>query len=78
MLLHSDQLPVVEKGLLAMKALQGTCSFSAESARLQVLVEQLERGLVEEETEVDDDYTNNLLEHCQTLLRYTRRKHSEL
>ena len=78
LLLHSEQLPVVEKGLLAMKALQGTCSFSAESARLQALVEQLERGLVEEETKVDNDYTSNLLEHCRVLLRYIRRKHSEL
>ena len=74
-LIHSDQLMVVEKGLLAMRALSGTCNFSAQSARLKELVRQLESGA---EAELDTEYTNYLLEQCRTLLKDIRSQNLDL
>lgn len=74
-LIHSDQLLVVEKGLLAMRVLSGTCGFSRESARLKELVKQLEDGA---EAELDTEYTNQLLELCRTLLKYIRSQNLDL
>lgn len=73
-LIHSDQLVVVEKGLLAMKELSGTCSFSRESGRLKELIELLESGAAE----LDSEYTNQLLELCKTILRDIRSQNLDL
>jgi hypothetical protein len=77
-LLHSDQLTVVEKGLLAMRALSEMCNFSQASSRLKELVGQLEGVTETTGEEVDTEYTNQLLEHCQTLLKYIRSQNLDL
>lgn len=74
-LIHSDQLMVIEKGLLAMRALSGTCSFTGELSRLKELVRQWESGAG---AEVDTEYTNQLLEHCRALLKYIRNQNLDL
>ena len=78
-LIHSDQLMVVEKGLLAMRVLSGTCSFTRELTRLKELVRHLESGADQMTgTEVDAEYTNQLLEHCRVLLKYIRSQNLDL
>lgn len=79
MLIHSDQLAMIEKGLLAMRALCGTCGFSAASARLRALVRQFEGSdTSHSEAELNMEYINHLLEHCRALLKYIRSQNLDL
>ena len=75
-LIHSEQLERIEKGLLAMSALSGTCSFSKEVTRLKELVENF--SSIRDEPDVDIEYTEHLLKHCRSLLRYIRTQNSDL
>lgn len=70
LLIQSDQLVVVEKGLLAMRALSGTCNFSAAWTRLQALTRQLEQSGRDQGS---DEYAENLLEHCRALISDIRK-----
>lgn len=77
MLIHCEQLVRIEKGLLAMRALTGTCRFSAESARLKELISWLENYSVGPDG-VDIEYVNSLLERCRSLLRSIRSQNLDL
>lgn len=68
---------MVEKGLLAMKALSETCNFSGEYKRLKQLVKQFVEQLessgaqasaAEMDGKVDAEYIRHLLQLCGTLL----------
>ena len=72
-LIHSDQLVRVEKGLMAMHALVHTCGFSRETAAVKNLVKQLQA-----DTHGDIEYTRHLLELCQSLLTSMHDHNSEL
>lgn len=67
----------IEKGLLAMKALSDTCSFSAESARLKELIQKFEKNRADEPDE-DIEYMDILAEHCRTILKHIHTQKSEL
>ena len=72
-LIHSDQLVRVEKGLIAMEPLVQTCGFTTEMPRLKDLLKWLES-----DTDDDMEYVNQLLEHCNTLLRSIRQYNLDL
>ena len=75
LLIQSDQPVMIEKGLLAMRALSGTCSFSATSARLRALEKQFESR---QNPELDTEYTEHLREHCRALLKDIRKHNLDL
>ena len=73
-LIYWDQPAQVEKGLLAMEALQNTCNFTVHNSQLHALVKQFRKTLQEE----SDEFTASLLEHCSGLLRSIRRTNMDL
>ena len=73
-LIYWDQPAPVEKGLLAMEALQNTCNFTGHNSQLHALVKQFRKALQEE----SDEFTASLLEHCSGLLRSIRRTNMDL
>lgn len=77
LLIQSDQVAMIEKGLLAMRTLSssGTCSFSATAARLRALVTRFESS---KESELDAEYAASLLEHCKELLKEIWKQHLDL
>ena len=73
-LIYWDQPAQVEKGLLAMEALQNTCNFTGHNSQLHALVKQFRKALQEE----SDEFTASLLEHCSELLRTIRQANMDL
>lgn len=73
LLIYSDQLVRVEKGLIAMEALIRTCGFTAEMPRLKKLKKWLEK-----DTDGDMEYASQLLGHCNSLLRSIRQYNLDL
>lgn len=75
-LIHSDQLMRVEKGLIAMEALVLTCGFTTEMPRLKDLMNWLENDV--NDTDDDTEYVNQLLGHCKSLLKSIRQYNLDL
>ena len=73
-LITADGIARVEKGLLAMKALNSNCDFTPRLPRLQELASQFQTDLKNEK----DEFTLSLLETCRDLMANVRQKNRDL